>query len=332
MTATQSTVWKEAGWFLSDFCKLIKRMGIWLKYIFLLLLRSPFDAVRTWVLANLLKEVFLCLETNNSGLLPEICVVYGLLCGGLFIYNGIIWINYAAFSAKTEVRLQKKMFNKILSLSLKRINSRFSGEWITRLNSDIQAAFLMMNGPMNIPHLVVAAINTILSSFLMLKSSLLFLGITWLFTVVQLFVNYNTVIRAVPKLKEESQNAMSENTSAIKPLITDADTILLYDAGKLMMKSCDDTSRKLMKTNMKIHMRNALNDACIRLLGIGGYLMILFMGFGFISEGTMAFSNLIYCFQVRGSVMAGMFMLITCINNLRANSVCVKRINDIFEE
>lgn len=317
---------------MSDFCKLIKRMGIWRKYVFLLLLRAPFDAVRTWVLANLLKEVFLCLETNNSGMLPEICVVYGLLCGGLFIYNGIIWSNYAEFAAKTEVRLQKKMFNKILSLPFKRITSRFSGEWITRLNSDIQAAFMMMNGPMNIPHLAVAVINTIMSSFLMMKSSPLFLGMTWLFITLQLLTNYNTVIKAVPKLKEESQNAMSENTSAIKPLITDADTILLYDAGELMMKNCDDTSRKLMNTNMKIHMRNALNDAFMRLFGIGGYIMILLMGFGFISRGTMEFSDLIYCFQIRGSVMAGIFMLITCINNLRTNSVCVKRINDIFEE
>ncbi|MDE7282607.1 MAG: hypothetical protein K2N85_03360 [Lachnospiraceae bacterium] len=332
MTVTKFTAWKGENWFVSDFCKLIKRMGIWRKYIYLLLLRSPFDAVRTWVLANLLKAVFICLETNNSGTLPKICVVYGLFCGGLFIYNGIIWSNYAAFSAKIEVRIQTKMFNKILRLPLKRINSRFSGEWITRLNSDIQAAFMMMNGPLNIPHLIVAVINTILSSLLMIKSSPLFLGMTWMFIALQLFANYNTVIKAVPKLKEESQNAMSENTSAIKPFITEADTILLYDAGELMMKNCDDTSRKLMNTNMKIHVRNALSDACMRLFGIGGYLMILFMGYGFISKGVMAFSDLIYCFQIRGSVMAGMFMLITCINNLKTNSVCVKRINDIFEE
>ena len=92
----------------------------------------------------------------------------------LFVYNGIIWVEYAAFSAKVEIWLQKKMFEKILSLPIKQIDRRFSGEWITRLNSDIQAAFTMMNGPLNIPHLVVAVINTMLSCFLMLKSSWLF--------------------------------------------------------------------------------------------------------------------------------------------------------------
>ena len=317
---------------MSDFSRLIKGMGIWRKYIFLLLLRSPFDAIRGWMLANLMKSVFLCLETDNSGLLLKICVGYGLFCAMLFIYNGIIWSSYAAFSAGAEARLQKKMLDKILDLPLKRVERRFSGEWITRLNSDIQAVFTMMNGPLNMPHLAVAVISTMFSSFLMLKSSPLFLCVTWMFIVFQLFMNYKLVLEAVSKLKNESQNAMAETTAAVKPLITDADIILLYNAGALLMQNCETSSRNLMKSNMKIHVRNALSDACGRLLGIGGYLVILIIGYGFISNGTMAFSDVVYCFQVRGSMIAGMMMLVICLNNLKANAVCVKRVNGVFEE
>lgn len=317
---------------MNDLCKLIKQMGVWRKYLILLLFRAPFDAVRTWMLANLMRSVFKCLEEGHAGSLPGICVVYGLACAVLFLYNGVVWGNYAAFAAKTEVRIQQKLLDKILSLPFKRVGSHFSGEWITRLNSDIQAAFTMMNGPLNIPHLAVAILNIVLASLLMLKSSLLFLGITWIFIFLQLFINYKTVLAAVPKLKEESQNAMAENTSAIKPLITEADTILLYDAGELMMQACDRNSRKLMGINMKVHMRSALSDAGMRLLGIGGYLLILLMGYGFISDGAMAFSDVVYHFQVRGSIMAGVFMFVTCLNNLKANSVCVKRVCGILEE
>lgn len=317
---------------MKDFAKLIKGMGVWRKYIFILLLRSPFDAVRTWMLANLMKSVFICLEMDNSGSLLEICMVYGLICTMLFIYNGVVWSYYAAFAARAEAQLQKRMLGKILSLPVKRVDSRFSGEWMTRLNSDIQAAVTMMNGPLNIPHLTVSVINTMLSSFLMFKSSLLFLGVTWVFIVLQLVINYKTVLGAVPKLKEESQNAIAENTSAIKPLITDAETILLYDAGELMMRKCDRNSRRLMKINMKIHVRSALSNAGMHLSGIGGYLVILLMGYGFISDGMMAFSDVVYCFQVRGAIMAGVFMFVTCLNNLKANSVCVKRVCDTLEE
>ena len=317
---------------MSDFSRLIKRMGIWRKYIFLLLLRSPFDAIRTLMLATLMKSVFLCLETDDSALLLKICVGYGLFCAVLFLYNGIIWSSYAAFSARSEVWLQKKMLDKILYLPLKRVERHFSGEWITRLNSDIQAVFTMMNGPMNIPHLAVAVINTMLSSFLMFRSSPLFVCVTWAFIVLQLFINYKIVLEAVTKLKKESQNAMSETTSAVKPLITEADIILLYNAGELLMRNCETNSRNLVKSNMKIHVRNALSDASGRLLGIGGYLVIMLIGYGFISNGKMVFSDLVYSFQVRGSMIAGTLMLVTCLNNLKANAVCVKRVNGVFEE
>lgn len=316
---------------MGDLIKFVKQMGVLRKYIILLLLRSPFDAFRTWMLANLMKSIFGCLETDNSGALLKICVIYGLLCAMLFVYNGMIWAEYAAFSAKVEIWLQKMMFEKILSLPLKRIDSRFSGEWMTRLNSDIQAAFTMMNGPMNIPHLAVAVINTMLSCILMLKSSLLFLGITWMFAIPQFVINYNIVLKSIPKLKEESQNAMAENTSAIKPLITDADTILLYDAKELMMANCAKHSKRLMKINVKMHLRRAVSDVGMRLFGIGGYLMILFIGIGLISDGMMAFSDVVYCFQVRGSFLSGMFMLMTCLNNLKANAVCIKRIGGFYE-
>ncbi len=317
---------------MGNLSKLVKRMGLWRKYIFLLLLRSPFDAFRTWLSAYLMKSIFSCLETDNSDALLKICIVCGLLCAMLFVYNGIIWEKYAAFSAKVEIWLQKKMFEKILSLPLWRIDSRLSGEWITRLNSDIQAAFTMMNGPLNIPHLVVAVLNTMLSCLLMLKSSLLFLGITWMFAIPQLVINYKIVLKSIPKLKEQSQNAMAENTSAIKPLLTDADAILLYDAKELMMINCAEHSRRLMKINLKMHVRRAISDVGMRLFGMGGYLMILFTGYRFIFNGAMVFSDVVYCFQVRGSVLSGMFMLITCLNNLKANSVCIKRINDTLEE
>ena len=328
---------------MNDFNKLIKRMGVRRKYIILLLLRAPFDALRTWMLANLLKAVFLCLEAEAcmavqngnrpiSGSLLEICTAYGLISAMLFVYNGTIWSIYAAFSARTEAGVLREMFQKILGLPLKRIDSRFSGEWATKLNSDIQAAFTMMSGPMNIPHLTVAVINTMLSSFFMQKSSPLFLGVIWIFILAQYLLNYEIVLKAVPKLKEEAQNALSESTSAIEPLITDADTILIYGAEELMMKSCVENSRKMMKIHMKMHVRNAQNDAIMRLLGIGGYLVILLLGCGFIDHGTMAFSDLVYCLQVRVSMIAGMSMIMTCINNLKANSVCIKRITDTLDE
>lgn len=315
-----------------DFRKLIRRMGIRRRYILLLLLRSPFDALRTWMLANLMKSVFFCLEMEDSVLLFKICVIYGLICGMLFLYNGTIWSSYAAFSARVEARLQKEMLDRILGLPLRRVESRFSGEWITKLNSDLQAVFMMMNGPMNLPHLVVAVINTVLSSFLIFRKNTVLSGVTWIFILPQLWMNYKAVLAVIPGWKQKAQNAMAENTSALRPLIADAEAILLYGAGDMMMEKYCESSRNRMRINMKIHVRNALGEACMRLFGIGGYFAVLLVGYGLIYRGIMAFSDVVYCFQVRGSVLGGIFMLATCLNNLKANSVCAKRINDVLDE
>ena len=315
---------------MSNFLNLIKRLGVLRKYLILLILRSPFDAFRTWMLANLMKTTFHCLETGDADRLAAVCMIYGLGCALLFFYNGTVWSIYAAFSAKLEAGLQKVMLQKMMDMPLKQVESHFSGEWITRLNSDIQEVCIMMNGALNIPHAAVAVINTALSSFLIFRSSFLFFVVTWLLLLPQLFINNRIVLKHMPDLKEKSQNAMAQSTSAIKPLITEADTILLYDAGDMMMKKCEERSLKLMKVNQNMHRRNALSGAVLWLFGCGGYFVVLMIGYYFILGGSMSFSEVVYCLQVRLGVLPGMFMLITSINNIKARLVCVRRINSVL--
>lgn len=311
---------------------LLKRLGIRRKYVLLLLLRSPFDALRTWMQAWLLKSVFLCLETKAADRLSFICAGGALLCAMLFLYNGTIWSIYAAFTARTEARLQKEMRDKILSLPCKRVHGRHSGQWLTGLNGDIQAAITMMNGPMNLPHGVTALINTILSLLLMWKGSPALLGVTGLFLFPHLLVTCRLVWKRLPGLREESRRAMADATVSVRPLIADAEAILLYDAGGLMLEKCEQESRRLLMANMKMHMRSGLSDMICRLLGISGYLAVLMAGLSMTRRGMMAFSDVVYCFQVRGAVLTGIHMLITCVSNIRMNSVCVKKIKDVLEE
>lgn len=317
---------------MREFCKLVKRMGIQRKYIFLLIARSPFDAIRAWMLANLMKAVFLCLETNDRGRLRAVCVTYGLVCAFLFFYNGTVWGFYAAFSARVEARLQKMMLQRMMGLPFKRVDGRFGAEWITRLNSDIQAVNIMMNGPLNIPHAVVSIINTVLSSFLMLGSSRLLFAVTWVFILPYLLINYRIVLRHLPGLKEEAQKAMAESTSVIKPLVAEAEAILLYDVGDLMMKKCEESSRRLLKLNQRIHMRHALSGAMLQVFGYGGFFVILIGGYGLILQRTGSLAEAMYCLQVRQSILAGMLMLFNSINNIKANLVCAKRVNDALGE
>lgn len=317
---------------MREFFKLIKRLNIKHPYGVLLLLRSPFDVVMAYLKAILLRSVFSCLETESADRLPAICMGWGLLCAMLFLYNGIVWSVYAAFSARTEARLQKEMTDKVLSLPYRSVQDRGNGEWFTRRNGDIQAVVTMMNGPLNIPHWVTAFFNTILSSLLLLRCSPVLLIVTWAFILPYLLLHDYVVLKRLPGLKEQSRSALTDITSLIKPLIADAEAIALYDAGGLMLRTCEQESRRLMKTNLKMHLCRGLSDLISRLFGIGGYLVLLLAGFAMISGGTMTFSALVYCFQVRGAILSGTLMLITCMSNIKANAVCVKKVNEALEE
>jgi len=317
---------------VNDFQKLVKKIGNGRKYLFLLILRAPFDALRTWMLASLMKAVFLCLETQKADRIFAICVIFGLLCAVLFFYNGTIWSIYAAFSAKVEIRIQRGLLDKLFGLSLRKVESHLGGEWLTRINGDVQSAVMMMNGPMNMPHLVVAILNTVLSSVLMLGNSVPLFGVTMLFIIPHLWLNYKVVLKKIPRLKEEAQNALAENTASIKPLITEAEAIWIYKAEELLMRQCEESSGRLMRINRKIHMRNAISNVLMRLFGLGGYLAVLLLGYSYVYRDTMTFSDVVYCFQIRGSIIGGIFMLIVCMSNIKANGVCAKRINDMFEE
>ncbi len=317
---------------MGDCFMLLKRLRILPKFILLLLLRAPFDALRTWMQVWLIKSVFLCLEMKAADRLPVVCAGGGLFCAALFLYNGTIWSIYAAFAAGTEARLQKGMRDKIMSLSYKQVHGHNSGEWLTRLNSDIQAAITMMNGPLNLPHSVAALINTLLSSLLLLNGSPALSGVTWLFLLPHLLVSCRLVLKRLPGLREESRCAMANVTMSVTTLIADAEAIRLYDAGSLMLEKCEQDSHRLLKINMKMHIRSGLSDMICRLLGIGGYLAVLMVGLAMTHRGMMAFSDVVYCFQARGGVLTGVSMLVTCASNIRMNRVGVKKINKAFSE
>ena len=87
-----------------------------------------------------------------------------------------------------------------------------------------------------------------------------------------------------------------------------------------------------MKSNINMHMRNAFSSAVFRVLGLGGYLVIMLLGFNSIYKGTMSFAELTFSSQVRGSTIAAVQMLIMSGNNIKANSICVKRVNNTFKE
>ena len=78
--------------------------------------------------------------------------------------------------------IRRKLFRHISCLSLQQIEAKPSGEWITRLNADVQAATAILNQAIHLPHAVVSTVNICVSSMILVLIN------PWVFGLVIVFV------------------------------------------------------------------------------------------------------------------------------------------------
>ena len=316
---------------LAEVNKLLHRLGQSRKYLLLLLLRCPFDFCRTLVHARFLENVFSAIQKNNEGKLYLSCSIFMIASVCLFLYNGTIWRLYASYMVKIEGMVRVTIFHKMMKLSMNQLDQKSSGEWLTRLNLDIQMAIKMLAGPITIPHAAVALVNFTFSLVMLSGMSFTLLGISLFFILPHILVSQLVVAKPMTNFKMRSQEAMALVTTYMQTIITNADIILLYDAQGMVLQKFRESSQKLKQENMKIHKQNALGQGLFPLFALTGYLLLLFFGSYLIYSGTMTFGELTAGLQFRGALVACSMMLINCMIQMKIQLAGVLRVNETLE-
>jgi len=315
---------------ISEMKNLLKITGGGLRFITLLVLRSPVDLLMTVIQAVFLQNAFNAVGHNDTGLLTAACIAFVVACLCIFLYNGTVWSVYAPFVVRMESRLRIKLFDKITKFSCKRIGETPQGEWITRLNTDIQMPF---SQPNHLPHAVNSVLRIIVSSVILWRINPAVFGWVTLFIVPHIICSQLLVARVMPKLNKKVLEATDGATSEMTAFITCADTALLYDAQDYLMGRFEKSSLDIMRTKMRIWKKNALNAAIAVLpFGLSGYLVLLIVSSGWITNGSMAFGDLAGAFQYRIGLLIGSNMLINCMISIQASMAGIRRINGTMLE
>lgn len=308
--------------------ELFRLTGLWSRFIYLLILRSPFDAARTILQAYFLQYCFHAMEQNNMKALYLSCTIFGVGSLLLFLYNGTIWMAFSSNSIRIMKVLREKIFINIAGISLKEMESKSTGEWITRLNTDVWQACSVLNQPFQLPHAVVSSVGMFVSAiFILTRNPFLFLMIL-LFLVPHLIISQKLIAKPITKLNEKAQEITAKNTSIMNAMVTCADTAFLYDAKELLMKQFEDSSLELRNANMRIRKRNAINAGLLPIMGLGGYLILLFIGATWIMNGEMTFGELTAIFQYRGGLLTGAAMLTNCFISMNQSQAGINRVLD----
>jgi len=235
---------------------------------------------------------------------------------------------YAEYVTRWVGAIRRKLFEHISGLSLEQIEARPTGEWIARLNSDVNAATALLNQNMHLPHAIVSLVNISITSVMLVLVNPELFSLIILFAVSHILINQLFIVKPLMKLSMNVQEAAADNASDMNALITCADTAILYDAQDFLLKRFEKSSLELRKEKMKIQHRKAMERGLLSLMGMSGYLVILLFGWRWINAGSMTFGELVAVFQYRGSLLAGSMMFITSFMNVISAQAGVKRVND----
>lgn len=298
------------------------------RFIILTILRCPFDALRTIIQASFLQLAFNKIGMNDQIGLYYACAMFGIGSLLLFLYNGTVWTLYAAYVTRWVSAIRKKLFFHIAGLSLREIEARTAGEWITRLNSDVQAAVALLDQPLHLPHAVVSFVNVCVTSVILTAVDPKLFGLIMLFAVPNLLISQLFAARSMTKLSAKVQEATANNSADMNALVICADTAMIYDAQGFLLRRFEESSLELKKTNMKIHHRRAIESVLQPLTGMGGFLVILLMGGSWVAAGIMDFGQLAAVFQYRAGLLLGSMMLANSLTNIRSALAGVKCVND----
>lgn len=311
--------------------KMLKEVGVWKRFIVMMILRSPFDILNSVLTANLMCSFIRIIEKEDKEKLAGNAFLYLLFTILLFAYNMIIW---QGISAKTTILLQKglrkKVFSKILELPPEELKGKKGADWISRLNSDIDKACGYLTLPINYMHMVIAFVNLVISSVIMafLNIELYLIGIV--VALVAFAINVLFVSNPIGKYKEDARKSLVEYTSLIEVSTKDRDIITMFEGENFLRNRIEEKSKEIFRENMKAHNRSSLGNMFFAFSGMFGYLMILVRGDAIMGKNMEDFAQLCKMTQYRSRSAMSLGCIYNCVNNMKGNLVGVKRVNEVI--
>lgn len=312
---------------MREFKALFNKTGGWRRFMVLLSIRCPFDALRTALIAVFLQQGF---EAIQAGSIEGLRQIYFLFAIGnllLFLYNGTVWAIFATNEIRWTGTVRKLLFRKITHISFQQLDVKTSGEWITRLNADVRTATAML-GVLQLPHAVVAVVNIGVSVVMLGIVNPMVLLFTLLFSLPHGWINYFVVAKPITLLSAAAQEETARNAGDLSAMVVCAEVSALYDAQDFLLDRYRKSSLAIRHARMKIKKRQAVTNGLLPLIGMSGYLVILFFGARWIQGGIMTFGALTAAYQFRGGIMTGLMMLNNCLLNMKTSLAGVRRVNE----
>lgn len=310
---------------------ILKKTGMTKDFILVMILRAPFDFINALLSANMLETFIRLAERKEEGELLPTFGMFLLFTVIMFGYNMFVW---AVVTMKINIRFIKKLrmwvYKSLLSRTGQEMEELSAGDWISRLNSDIDKTDLYLVGPLNFMHLLIASVNMTLSAAVLFMLNRTMLAVSLLVTLPFFFLSSVVAIRKVPVFKKNSREHYAKYTNWMEPVVNASESIRIFDGEELVMAKAEEESLKIMKNNMKAHKRTALATGINTFSGMTGYLLLLFLGNSMIGSELDDFARMMKITQYRGEMMKSVMMINNCVGRMKSNLPAAERVEEVL--
>ena len=311
--------------------KILEETGMTKDFILVMILRAPFDFINAILSANMLETFIRLAERKEEGELLPAFGMFLLFTVIMFGYNMFVW---AFVTMKINIRFIKKLRMRVYKSLLKRTGQEMeelsAGDWISRLNSDIDKTDLYLVGPLNFMHLLIATVNMTLSAAVLFILNRTMLAASLIMTLPFFFLSSVVVIRKIPVFKKNSREHYAKYTNWMEPVVAASESIRIFDGSEIVRAKVEEESLKIMKNNMKAHKRTALASGINTFSGMTGYLLLLFLGNSMMGNELEAFARMMKITQYRGEMMKSVMMTNNCIGRMKGNLPSAERVEEVL--
>lgn len=300
------------------------------RYIILFLFRIPFDFLLNLSMVFFLRDAFSAIEMGSQNELYRACLIYGLASILLFTYNSIVWRLFSVMYIEIAGKLRIAAASSITEHSLSEVEKGSSGDFLTRLNLDAGMTIMILGGPLNLPHFVIALFSIICTSLLLVGMDGGAFLIVISFVIPHMLLNWYLVARPMTGLQQKVQEARGRMNTILSAMITMADTAALYDANSMLMRNFRRESREVRHFKMMMVLRNTFGNALVPLFGLMGYLVLLLYASGRIASGNLLFGDLTAISKLQGGILTALFMGMQSGIHICMNLAGLHRMNEIL--
>lgn len=299
-------------------------------FFVMILLRLPFDTLRAMLAANMLEKFLRVADTGTYEDLFRCFIGFLILSILLFAYNMTVWMT---ISVRTSVNfhngVKRNVFKALLNLSAEEMAQESVGDRISRLNNDTDTAINYLNAPVNYMHMVIALCNVICSSLFMLFLNPELYILTVLIAGISFTINTGAVTRGITEILSKSRDKFAGLTGMLSLMLAGKEAVEIYDAREFLISKTEESSRNIMKQNMKAWQKTAVSSMVMTLSGGLGYLVLLIAGDRMMGKRIEDFAKLTKITQYRANMIMSVGLVNDCIVNMRGNLVGVKKVTEI---